>query len=386
MKKIISLILVFILAFAFCACGDPKTDPQPAAPQPDPAATEPVPAVPEAAPAAPAANDPAPAAAPEPSAPEAPAADDGKHLADILFETVDFPEKASWKAIITGVSEDGSPRWTYETETVYVSELDNIQEIGFAECGYLFIVSGTVFCLGTDEENEGKILWQNDEFGGASAAWDFDDEGNLYICGYYGPDIMIIGPDGETVLPATNYSYSEDFYWPCYIDARDDGSEITIGYDSNGEFYYVDPEYGDVIGMSCLNTIFGPGMFMVGTWGNDPVDPDFTIVFEGSGYYFATREDPKYGTCTYTGTWNLLYEDDDHFKDADVLILPVSSCDDPKLEHLDELGEYRVSIGTDTEDFTLELYQLNEGDSLFYTIYDDVCPTLFKLSDDSAMG
>ena len=51
-----------------------------------------------------------------------------------------------------------------------------------------------------------RDLWKNEEFNGASAYWTFDEDGALYITGYFGPDLMIIDNDIEEARQIINRS------------------------------------------------------------------------------------------------------------------------------------------------------------------------------------
>lgn len=77
----------------------------------------------------------------------------------------------------------------------------------------------------------GETMWTNDDFGGYPSAWDFDDAGNLYVCGYYGPDLMVIDKYGNTVVREDDIS-DGTCCWPSMLTVNDsDGGKVSIYFD-----------------------------------------------------------------------------------------------------------------------------------------------------------
>ena len=155
----------------------------------------------------------------------------------IDFENVNIPDKAMHKAVITGNDADGNLVWTYETPEIGIGQLDNLQDIMTTNTGYLFLQEGTIVCL---DLYTGEVSWTNSDFGGASVSWTTDYEGkNLYICGYYGPDLFVMDlSTGETVNRITN---DKDCYWCAGISYINE-HQVDIYYEGNDQILSFDPQ------------------------------------------------------------------------------------------------------------------------------------------------
>lgn len=131
-------------------------------------------------------------------------------------------------AILTGADMDGTVIWTYETDRYECAQLDHVVEIGCHENGYYFCEGGAIKCL---DLATGILLWENDDFDGSVSDWTFDTEGNLYACGYLGPDLLVVTADGETAkyIGMAN----EEFYWPYDMNWYDD-TTLEITYEGGG--------------------------------------------------------------------------------------------------------------------------------------------------------
>ena len=142
------------------------------------------------------------------------------------FEKI-YTEDSMEYAILRGVDADGSLVWTYETPAYELAQLDRITEIGCHDDAYYFCEDGRIikFDLAT-----GNILWENDEFNGSATDWLFDDENNLYICGYFGPDLFAVSEEGETVKVIDMANV--DLYWPYDLEWYDERT-IEITYEGN---------------------------------------------------------------------------------------------------------------------------------------------------------
>lgn len=154
---------------------------------------------------------------------------------------------------LTAYQANGTEVWSVRTEAYPMTELSKTYDIGEQGNGYYIEAGGTVYCF---DKETGSLLWKNAAFGGAASAAGFDENGNLYICGYYGPMLCVITPDGEMLHkyeePLFRSSAYEpgDYYWPTNIHVYTDYVEIT--FDSTGDTLCVNPENG--------HTDFEPGM------------------------------------------------------------------------------------------------------------------------------
>lgn len=99
---------------------------------------------------------------------------------------------------------------------------------------YYFNESGTIIALDPDS---GNVIWKNDEFGGASICFAFAENGDIFVAGFYGPDLCWIDRDGKTVRRTE--SIDDRYYWPSNIRIRTDYVEITMNGTPDGYSEYI---------------------------------------------------------------------------------------------------------------------------------------------------
>jgi hypothetical protein len=247
-KRIIAFLIVAVLLVSLAGCANIFVKPTP---EPSPEPTE-APA-PSAKPTATPDVTADPTAIPEPPEPD---------MTAVNFELEEISEgsDASAYGILHAYNDAGDEVWTYETEKVYVAQLDNLQAIGLVETGYLLLVDGDIVCVGVEGTYAGRELWRNTEFGGASANFDLDIDDNLYICGYFGPDLMVVDKFGKTVA---KYDYLVEDYWPCELLYVDNGVEMT--FESTFTTYRIDPRSGAAAKMRTDPYMLSDNVVEVGT-------------------------------------------------------------------------------------------------------------------------
>lgn len=185
--------------------------------------------------------------------------EDTNEMGPYTFEIIGNPVNASVYAKLTYEDANSDVSWEYQTEEIYVSELDVVQNIGFCFQGYLFLAGGKVYCIELEGDNAGTAKWINDEFLGASAAWALEDKYGLYnllyLSGYNGPDFMVINTKtGDTLARFDHLDFSDipdvdaaDYYWPNKI-VLENGT-LKLYFASNGKVAVVDPNTGKVIAL-----------------------------------------------------------------------------------------------------------------------------------------
>jgi len=134
---------------------------------------------------------------------------------------VDFAhtyEESFETAVITATDANGKEIWKYETGKYEVAQLDRVEEIGISRNKFYFNEDGTITAMNLED---GSVAWKNDEFKSGGCRGTFGKEGNLYVCGYFGPDLMVIDEEGNTVLHKGNLDESKH-YWPLGITVEDD--------------------------------------------------------------------------------------------------------------------------------------------------------------------
>lgn len=144
---------------------------------------------------------------------------------------------------ITCEDEQGATRWSYETMTEYVTELDPIAVfLGGAAQDPMVMVYNSEYGLTALDFFSGEERWKLDESLGASITWAVDGEGNAYIGGYYGPDPVCVDVYGHVKWR----SDSEGCYWLyameivdgrlyCWYDMLDGESNGRVIFSLDGE-------------------------------------------------------------------------------------------------------------------------------------------------------
>lgn len=162
-------------------------------------------------------------------------------------------------AVITGKDDKGDELWTVETDAYGISQLDRVQEIGVKNNQYYYIEDGDVVALSL---LDGSELWRNGEFHGALGGFVFADNGALYLCGYFGPDVFVVNKDGDTV--DSRASLQEGFIWPYDISFTEEGA-LRITYEQTD----------------------------AGGWGTIMLNPDTLEILAVSGEGTAEPETPR---------------------------------------------------------------------------------------------
>lgn len=137
---------------------------------------------------------------------------------------------SGYMILYCGFDCDGERVWEYVTGINPYTELEPTELVGIND-GIVYITDDAVlkaFDLAT-----GEPLWEN-EFPAASNTSYFDEEGNLYICGFYGGYYKKISKDGSTVYVSEPFG---DFYWPYEMVNTDEG--LLIRFDGGEEGFII---------------------------------------------------------------------------------------------------------------------------------------------------
>ncbi len=189
MRKGIAILLLLALLSGLCACGAAESGSQ----------TEPA-----------AAESPLPIETPA-TLPDTPApTEEPGPLPAVRVELTREDSGREEKVRITGLDELGRTVWE-RTDTAEPRQWHvMIEEIGLWQDHYLYNNSGAVICL---QLADGSELWRSDDFGGDSISGLIDERnGNVYLCGKYGPDFFACDAEGKTLNLTRNAA--EGFYWP----------------------------------------------------------------------------------------------------------------------------------------------------------------------------
>lgn len=172
----------------------------------------------------------------------------------IVADPSELPERVEWEETFIGgdyagfyrtftaYAADGSVMWTYKTGNSMAAQLETLEYIGMYD-GLVYINEQSLYDEDLNAEGmieiygrlraldarTGEVVWDNTDYDGGSSAWDFDEEGNLYIGGYFGPDCIKIGTVGETIWKVD--SADSDAFWMYSLEYKD--GEIALSYEMN---------------------------------------------------------------------------------------------------------------------------------------------------------
>ena len=132
------------------------------------------------------------------------------------------------QAVITGFDDSGAVLWTVQTASYPGTQLPNCCDVGIENGKYYYVEGGTIITL---DLRDGSRIWENPEFGGSTCCHIMDENGTLFICGYYGPDLFVVDRDGHTI--SKTEKFREGYNWPHQIELQE--GILTIWYEQNGE-------------------------------------------------------------------------------------------------------------------------------------------------------
>lgn len=172
--------------------------------------------------------------------------------------------------------------WEYESEVISKTELECISDVYVDEELVYFIVADRLMAF---DKYTGNIEWEI-EGAGASNSLVFD-KNNVYLSGYYGPNLLIVSKYGEI-----KYKDDDDSYGWVY-DLKLEGENVVLYHDS--------PEEG---GIKRVNTSSYSSNATTHNNKEKPYQNNIPIFTE----VFATTTLPSDGSNTY-GAYNLIDED-----------------------------------------------------------------------------
>ena len=244
MKRALLWILLLCAGLTLCACGVNAEDDPPAWPWAEASAPPASPAADVTPAPVPAEQTTPPETTHSPVASEETTASSDASTAPALGVVMERQDGGEGESVrIRGLSAGGKTVWERVFSTDYRTELRLIEEIGLWQDRYFFNNHGIVTCLRLED---GATLWENREFGGASISSLIDPRsGNIYLCGWYGPDFFALDADGNTL--ADYRGVSEEFFWPgelrwasaCSLELRWFGGVDAEDAEA-GRPYYVD--------------------------------------------------------------------------------------------------------------------------------------------------
>lgn len=141
-------------------------------------------------------------------------------------------------AVIFASDPAGNIHWTMQTGLHEVLQLTGLWGIGSYENMYYYIENGHVVAL---EIATGTELWRNTEFGGAPGnerCYFIDDNGDIHLTGFFGPDYFCVSKDGKTLQSIA--ALHKDYFWASSIQKAD--GKIVVCF-SGGPEGDMGPDY-----------------------------------------------------------------------------------------------------------------------------------------------
>ena len=132
-------------------------------------------------------------------------------------------------AVICGLNEQNEEVWNHTTGSYDRTELEQISEIGIYDDRFYYSEGGKIVSLAL---NDGSVIWENNEFGGASVCSTIDSNGTIYVSGYYGPSFFAVDKDGATLVKID--SFGDEYYWPYVIEKADDNT-VAVTFEHGPE-------------------------------------------------------------------------------------------------------------------------------------------------------
>ncbi|MBR0367920.1 MAG: hypothetical protein IJH86_05945 [Clostridia bacterium] len=132
---------------------------------------------------------------------------------------------ATEKLTVTGYDASGAEKWRYVTDGGEPTELSMTDAfIGGTSDDPRVLVFNAKEGLYSLNLYTGEVIWllaDSEVNLGAGIAHAADGDGTLYVCGYYGPDPVCIGHDGQVRWQSD--SGSDDIFWPYRITVEERG-------------------------------------------------------------------------------------------------------------------------------------------------------------------
>lgn len=143
----------------------------------------------------------------------------------------EFTEGAKYIDSLIAYDENDDVLWIYSTDEIGVGQYENSTDIGARESGYYYAADQTLYCI---DLYSGNVKWKSTDKVGVSCSYDFDEDGNIYICGYEGPDLVVIDPDGKTLYSYESFTDKEgilnEFFWVSGLEYND--GKVFVSYEN----------------------------------------------------------------------------------------------------------------------------------------------------------
>ncbi|MFR4251495.1 MAG: PQQ-binding-like beta-propeller repeat protein [Christensenellales bacterium] len=148
-----------------------------------------------------------------------------KITSDITWDTPDDPESGDVKAIIHGLNDKDQEIWSHTFAIKVLTELSPVSPATLADGRAYIEIERTLYALSLAD---GSIVWQLDDVGASAGGPLVDDDGTIYLSGYYGPHLLAVSKDGRELWRANDV---DDDYYRSYKLTKE-GDYLKVYYES----------------------------------------------------------------------------------------------------------------------------------------------------------
>lgn len=135
--------------------------------------------------------------------------------------------------ILTCTDIQGNIAWTRESGHYQAAQLYRLSYVGTFEDRCYYVEDGSLVALNL---LTGEELWRNTEFYGSPASADavyIDEYGFICLTGYFGPDLMVVDPNGNTVKYFN--TLQDGYYWAYKLERSGDQLVIYLSGGPEGD-------------------------------------------------------------------------------------------------------------------------------------------------------
>ncbi len=140
-------------------------------------------------------------------------------------DTIDDMDSGSGEAVLYAKNSKGQEVWTHTFTIEAMTELPPVSPAAMTADRAYVEVGGTLYALSLAD---GTVLWALNDVGTSLGAPLVDDDGTIYLSGYYGPDLIAISQDGGELWRVNGID--TDYYWSTQLAFEGDLLKVT--YDS----------------------------------------------------------------------------------------------------------------------------------------------------------
>lgn len=135
-----------------------------------------------------------------------------------------------------GYTKTGKLVWTHKTSSYPLTELTGAEESQKPIVRNNLVYYSNNNRLIALNKNTGKIAWKTPKYTvGVISGHCFDKKGNIYICGYYGPDLVKVNKKGKVLWKREHVNAR--YYWAYKVQVKN--NYLILTYEADSKNYNV---------------------------------------------------------------------------------------------------------------------------------------------------